>query len=236
MTQLFRLISAALVLFFPASANAAPSNDNFSSSRLLSNNTGTTTGTNVEATLQFDDDEMDHGGDGAGQSVWFRWTAPNDGLYSFHADESDFDTVLAVYTGTTFLTLVEVGSAHGEVANDAPARVYFTAVAGTTYRIALDGWFAGTNFEGTYRLSWLKVQPPVNDNFANGITLPGRSGRVDVSNREGTKEPNEEGGTVGASVWYRFTPAEDGFLKLAEDDNTTSYPTFNIWLFAISSG
>ena len=186
------------------------------------------TGTNVEATLQFDDDEMDHGGDGAGQSVWFRWTAPNNGLYSFNTEGSDFDTVLAVYTGTSLLTLIEETSAHGEVAYDFPARVFFTAVAGTTYRIALDGWFADTNYEGIYRLSWLKVLPPANDNFANGIPLSGRSGRIDVSNREGTKEQNEDGGS-GASVWYRFTAQEDGYLRLVEDEFTTIFPVFIVY-------
>ena len=229
MTNLSRLIFATLVLLGSVVAFAAPSNDNFASARTLSNNTGTTTGTNVEATFQFDDEELDHAGDGAGQSVWFRWTAPNDGLYSFNTQGSDFDTVLAVYTGTSLVTLIEEASAHGEIAFGNPARVYFTAVAGTTYRIALDGWFADTNFEGLYRLSWLKVPPPANDNFANGIVLSGRSGSVNASNREGTKEANEDGDPSGASIWYRFSAPESGFLRLLDGESTSVFPVFTVY-------
>ncbi len=216
--------AAALFAWFlaiGATFGAEPSNDNFASARLLSGNSGVVTGTNLEATLQFESDEPDHGGDGAGQSVWYRWTAPSSALYSFSTEGSDFDTVLAIYTGSTFATLSEVDSAHGEIFYGVPARVYFRAVIGTTYRIAVDGWYADTNWEGAIRLSWAIVLPPANDNFANATVLSARNGTISVSNREGSKEPGEAGLLSDASVWYRYTAVESGYLTVLEDQTTT---------------
>lgn len=222
-----KVLSAVFALLFTTIAYAAPSNDAFGAARLISGNAGSTTGTNVGATFQVD--EPYHAGGGAEQSVWFKWTAPANGLYVFDTQGSNFDTILAVYSEATLLTLVEEGSAFGEIAYDYPARVYFTAIAATTYRIAVEGWYADTNWEGTYRLSWAKVPPPVNDLFANSTVLLGRRGSVAASNRVASKEPDEDGDPSGASIWYRFTALENGFLKLAEDDFTSINPVFSVY-------
>ena len=43
--------------------------------------------------------------------MWYSWTAPADGSYSFTTEGSDFDSLLGVYTGTSVdgLTLVGEG-------------------------------------------------------------------------------------------------------------------------------
>ena len=43
--------------------------------------------------------EPAHAGQTATRSVWYRFTAPSNGWARFDTLDSDFDTVLAVYTG-----------------------------------------------------------------------------------------------------------------------------------------
>ena len=85
--------------------------------------------------------------------------------------------------------------------------VQIEAVAGTTYRIAIDG------FDATARASSLRIRalaPPSNDNFANRQTIgPGLP--IDVS---GTTldagpeldEPDHGFGQARNSIWYQWTP------------------------------
>jgi hypothetical protein len=54
---------------------------------------------------------------------------------------SDFDTLLGVYTGTTVNSLTLIGANDGYPIDDYQvSKVVFNAIAGTTYRIAVDGW------------------------------------------------------------------------------------------------
>ena len=192
-------------------AFAAPANDNFASARAISGATGTSAGANGSATKQAG--EPSHAGEAGGHSVWFRWTAPSSGLFSFDTTGSGFDGLLGIYTGTALASLVEEvsGGTDGTV-----TRVYLTATSGTLYRIALDGSYAGAvGATGNYALNWAKVLPPANDLFANATALTGRSGSVLTQNRAATKEvgePNHAGDTGGASIWYKWTATESGIF------------------------
>ena len=57
----------------------------------------TVTESNEEATAQ--PNEPAHSNLAAMASVWWEWTAPNDGVFQIDTIGSDFDTVLAIYTG-----------------------------------------------------------------------------------------------------------------------------------------
>ncbi len=93
--------------------------------------------------------------------VWWQWTAPANGLVEMHTLGSSFDTLLAVYAGSTVNTLVSVAENHdflGE-AGSGPSRVLFTAVAGQAYQIAIGGF--KTNYTaGGVRLSVQQPPPP----------------------------------------------------------------------------
>src|SRR5262249_24451502 len=90
----------------------------------------------------------------------------------------------------------------------------FDAVAGTTYRIAVDGYLhrSGTVETGPVVLDW--AQGPANDPFAAAEPLSGSSGTRTGTNAGATLEPGEPeprpGNAGGASVWYRWTPATGG--------------------------
>ena len=66
------------------------------------------TASNVLSTKQAG--EPAHAGNAGGASVWFRWTAPADGPVYFDTPGSSFDTLLAVYTGSSLADLKEVAA------------------------------------------------------------------------------------------------------------------------------
>jgi hypothetical protein len=130
-------------------------NDNFAQRTVLSGKSGTAKGANVGATKQTG--EPAHAGETGGASIWYSWTAPSSGRATIDTFDSDFDTLLAVYTGTAVNGLTPVASN-----DDAPfgndqlqSTVTFNAVAGVTYQIAIDGYGAAA---GHTVLHWLLAQ------------------------------------------------------------------------------
>ena len=80
--------------------------------------------------------EPDHAGDPGGASVWYRWTAPRSGQASVGACDSP-GVLLGLYTGDAINTLTPVALESRPIS----CFVNFAAVAGDTYRIAVDGRF-----------------------------------------------------------------------------------------------
>src|SRR5687768_18232335 len=95
---LFRIILAASVALQVATlgfhAGAAAANDRFVNAQVISGTTGSTTGSNTSANKE--QGEPNHADNPGGSSIWYRWTAPATGPYSFNTDGSSFDTLLAV--------------------------------------------------------------------------------------------------------------------------------------------
>ncbi|HOY59587.1 MAG TPA: hypothetical protein PK640_15810 [Verrucomicrobiota bacterium] len=77
---------------------------------------------------------------GVASSVWWNWSPNVTTNVLVDLGGSDFDAVLAVYTGTTISNLVEVKSGTNDVVNNLRAHVNFNARAGSTYRIAVSGY------------------------------------------------------------------------------------------------
>jgi len=130
------------------------SNDNFVEAQILAGTSGSVAGTNVGASKE--NGEPNHAGDRGGRSVWHSWTAPFNGPVIFTTAGSDFDTVLAVYTGTNVNALTLVAGNDDSPYADNPTHILtssltFTANAGTTYQIAVDG--SGGRF-GNFALRW----------------------------------------------------------------------------------
>ena len=83
--------------------------------------------------------EPDHAGNVGGKSVWWSWTAPQSGTVNINTSTSNFDTLLAVYTGSAVSNLTQV-AANDDIPNALTSAVSFNAVAGTVYHIAVDGF------------------------------------------------------------------------------------------------
>ena len=199
------VLALALVPAQPA-LGAPPANDDFPGTTLSGLPTSAT-GTNVGASKEID--EPVHGGISGGASVWYSWTAPASGLVVIDTCGSDFDTVLAVYTGASMNALSTVAS--NSNSQGCPgffqSLVTFAATAGTTYRVAVDGYGGET---GSINLD---VSPtPANDNFP-GTTLNGMPISVMGTNLGASKEtgePYHAGHEGGASVWYSWTAPSSG--------------------------
>ena len=125
-----------------------PANDAFLSAQNLGSVfSASVNGTNVGASKE--GGEPNHAEDEGGASVWYRWTAPSNGdTFINTCDSTPLDTLLAVYTGTAVNSLsLPVAFSDDEPAcggNGRQSSVIFTATAGTTYRIAVDGFNNGS--------------------------------------------------------------------------------------------
>ncbi len=132
----------------------ASANDAFASAReiILSNNAASLSGTNVGATKEAG--EPNHANNAGGESVWYKWTAPSNGKMtvdtrgSTTASNTMLDTTLGVYTGSSVGGLTQIGTGNDD--EDPAGGIStskfgpFTVTAGTTYRIAVDGYNNGT--------------------------------------------------------------------------------------------
>jgi len=119
---------------------ALPSQDQFAGAVTVQNTLYLLgTGSNSNATRE--NLEPLHDGKKAVRSVWLAWTAPASGVVSVNTLGSDFDSVLAIYTGTNLSNLTPVES-DDDSGTDHTSALSFNAVAGTTYRIAIAGYLA----------------------------------------------------------------------------------------------
>lgn len=192
--------------------HAAPVNDNFASSQQLSGMSGTISATNIGATAEAG--EPNHG-DGelvAHSSIWFRWTAPADGIFIFNTYESDFDTTMALYSGVSVDSL-EKHAEDDDVESILQSRTALRAAEGTAYSIAVDGFFSE---QGNVKLAWYPADYVPNDDFAMAAGIEGTSGLERGTNLSATAqagEPNHGyGGSTKAfsSVWYTWEAPAGG--------------------------
>jgi hypothetical protein len=201
---LLATLVALIALIAPVGASAnPPSNDNFANAEVLAGRFGWTDGDSTGATKE--PGEPNHAGNPGGASLWYVWTAPSAGRTTIDLCYAEFDTLLAVYTGDELTNLQEVAS--NDNGCDSQSRLTFTALAGTTYRVAVDG---ANGAAGYFELYWWMV--PANDAFADGVSISGDTGAQAGDTRFATRETGEpsHGGPGGASVWYWWTAPSNG--------------------------
>jgi lysyl oxidase len=179
-------------------------NNDFVNATRFGNNVSTVTGNNGSATKEFN--EPNHAGDAGGKSIWYCWTAASGAGVVFDTIGSSFDTLLAVYTGNSIATLALVAQNDDIDVFNLASRVTFTPVNGTTYWIAVDGYF-GASGSVVLNLS------PANNNFTACQVIAGTAGSVigfNLGANLETGEPNHAGTLGGRSVWYCWTaPTSD---------------------------
>jgi hypothetical protein len=166
--------AASAAVFTPASGM---NNDNFANAFVLAGTSGSTNSSNVGATKEAG--EPDHAGNAGGKSVWFAWTAPSSGIWTFNTSGSSFDTLLAVYTGSTVSALTVIAS-NDDANGTVTSQVSFNAAAGTIYRIAVDGYNGAS---GSIVLNWSSTpnQPsiasftPTGGNVGASVTINGQN-------------------------------------------------------------
>jgi len=118
-----------------------PANNDFADRITVSGSSVTTTGNSTGADKE--SGEPNHARPG-GASVWWSWTAPANGSVTVDTAGSNYDTMLGVYTGTAVNALTTIGTNDDASGLGLRSRVTFTASAGVTYQIAVDGYLADT--------------------------------------------------------------------------------------------
>ncbi len=205
-------------------------NDNFADAYALSGANGSTTGTTAGMTREVG--EPPHTTTAGSTwnwweevgSAWWKWTAPEDTTVVFDTAGSAFDTILAIYTGNTVTTLSEVDSNDDVTAEIRTSLCEFNAVAGTTYFIAVTGYYYETGPEvGAVVLNWRTPTRPGNDDFRNAAALSGSSGSTVGSNILSTREngePEHAGYSSTGSVWWRWTAPKEGTAVFDTEGST----------------
>ncbi|MCX8040854.1 MAG: hypothetical protein N3B15_09845 [Planctomycetota bacterium] len=180
-----------------------PANDDLARAAELSGSSGRVTGSNVGATRE--SGEPYHYGWTGGRSVWWRWTAPVSGAVVMDTEGSDFDTVLAVYEGSSYGQLRRLASDDDSGAG-LTSRVTFAATQGAVYVIAVDG-YGGS--QGGIVLNWRTSEvPQVTVVASDGRAREGVAGDVLVFTVQRT-EPLGQAVTVSWEVSGTARGGED---------------------------
>jgi redox-sensitive bicupin YhaK (pirin superfamily) len=219
------------------SINAAPANDMFANASTISTtggDAGSVTGTTAQATREAGEPtplSVSVWGS-TGKSIWYSWTAPVTGPVTLTTQGSSYDTMLALYSGSSLTGLTSLGANDDVAAGTVWSSVTANVTAGTTYRIVVDGW---NNRSGSVKLNW-SVTPgaPSNDAFANATVVTGSQGSQAGTTANATRESGEpsHGGSGGAhSTWYRWVAPGDGNVTFS-----TSGSAFATLLGAYTGG
>lgn len=149
-----------------------PINDSRSEASPIAPGGTTVTGSNVYATRE--PHEPMHAGTGGGQSIWWLFRSATNGVITITTAGSNFDTVLAVYTGADRDELRIVGESD-DTGTNTFSQVSFKTVADTTYHLAVDGALSATGVteSGTIQLQVIHAAPPaLSVNWpADGLSL-----------------------------------------------------------------
>lgn len=193
-------------------------NDNFASRTSLGSGSVTATGTNIGATGEVG--EPDHiGASSPLASAWWTWTAPQTGALVIDTNGSDFDTILAAYSGTALSNLTLLGG-NDDGGDGSNSRITLAVQAGQVLHIAVDGFGSA---QGSINLNVSFTagtpQPPGNDNFASSFLIGPGIDLVTGSNLFATGqsgEPLHVSAVVSPlnSVWWRWVAPSSGTLTI----------------------
>jgi len=161
--------------------------------------------------------EPSHAGQPATKSLWWKYVAIGNGRLRITTKGSGFDTVLAVYTGSSLAGLIPVAANDNAVAGVNYSQVDFTTSRGTTYYLVVDG---KNRASGNIKLtgSGTILAGPANDNFTSPTPVSGTAWKISGSNFNATLEDGEpsHGDPRGyASVWFRWNPPVSGTYTLS---------------------
>ena len=129
-----------------------------------------------------------------GNTVWYKFTPGANSDLQADTLGSDYDTVLAVYTGSELASLSLVGC-NDDFGDDVQSGVTFAAVAGQTYRIRAGGFLAES---GQLVLNLTQAPdadgdtvPDDNDNCPSTANGPAQAGIPHVGNQTDTDGDGE---------------------------------------------
>jgi len=119
-----------------------PTNDNFTSAIELKELGGRVNAINGRATRE--PGEPFHAGNEGGHSIWYSFRAPVNGTLFLTTTNSDFDTLLALYTGVSVTNLTLIAGNDDAFLDSDYSELTANVVSNQLYYIAVDG-YGGTS-------------------------------------------------------------------------------------------
>jgi subtilisin family serine protease len=163
-----------------------PPNDDFTNALVLTGTQGSLKDNNTGASQEVDE-PLANGRGFAPLSLWYEWSATQDGWMTFDTSTSSTDTILAAYTGSTLDSLVEVGF-DDNYGSKLGGRISFPVTAGTNYfiTVASEG-DPNTYNAGPFTLSWYPTPAPgFTSSFRPATGTPGTKVTLSGTNFTGT--------------------------------------------------
>ncbi|MCC5790855.1 MAG: S8 family serine peptidase [Opitutales bacterium] len=182
-----------------------PANDDFNNPIILSG-TDVTRQVNTFFASREEGEPKHWPNQGNGETVWYNWTAPENGRTTLSTSGTFSSSIVAVYTGNAVDNLTLISS---DGAANRPTSLTFEAIQGTTYRIAVEAWdIPLTNVP----LNLQMVPVPENELFANATVLEGFRTTVTGNNQGAARESGEpdQNFNGSSSVWYTWTAPASG--------------------------
>ena len=189
-----------------------PPNDDFAHRERITGLEGAVSGSNRGASLEPDEFFGD-----IASTVWYAWTAPEDGYRRFHAGNRR----VHVFVGDTIADLRLVSSTR------VSSTAVFPSAAGQTYRIVV-GSVGTETAGGAFELTWESASHADlvdNDAFSDATPIDGNHGSVSgVELRGASVEDGEPAETGTQTRWWRWQPPGAGpyTLRLSGNDRTIS--------------
>jgi hypothetical protein len=195
-----------------------PANDAFGSAQPLTGTVSRTRASNLPATSEIG--EPAHAGAKAAASLWWRWTASMSGPITVTTRGSDFDTTLAIYSGTNVANLTLLAE-NDDVAGVLTSQAGFQATKGVDYFLVVD---TARGSRGQVLLSIIEGEAPslavVGVADGQTISLSGTATNISVSIvPAGTIEyelqgPIEDRGTSSSDLTLTNLTSGDYWLSL----------------------
>ena len=198
------------------SADTRPANDDFAYARVIEGERGSIESSNEGATLE----HAEFPG-GAAATVWYEWTAPDDGWCYFQEVRSGAEVNVFVGERVDELRLVSSPGSFGAK--------YFQARSGQTYRIAVAAGSAddsGSDFTLVWAIVSRYPNSVDNDFIERAIEIDAAEGSVNAS-FGGTVEPGEPLATGVGTAWWQWTAPSNGRFTWRMDGN----PDFRLTFF-----
>ena len=196
-------------------AAEAPANDDFASAQRLAGQRGERDFDLLLATTEPGEPELSWQSWNRGRpngSIWYRWTASEDGLARFTVAGSSAEVQVDVYRGDAIAALEPLAVR--------PGGVSFFAEKDAAYRIRLS--YRGP-LPAAATLHYSSGPRPANDDFAAATALTGAAGTITGNNQGATLEQGEQVGELAATVWYRWRAAADGSQYFATSGGDSGF-------------
>ncbi len=181
---------------WPASVRAAPLlqapvNDDFNNAFSIATTPYTNSQDTTQATTAVDDPVFQSCGTGSGsrhsRSVWYRFIAPSDGNLHVDTSGSNYDTVLAVWTGPR--GSLSIVACHDDVSWPAnpTSSVDVSATAGTVYHIEIVAYGSGSGGNLTLNADFVAGNPVKTlyfHNLAAPVTIVDGTSTTEILDRQ----------------------------------------------------